>query len=209
MKFINTNGMAFIGPGSEWLWTAVSGIVLAVTFIAIYRQLSMQRAANGIAQMQELQDRLTTQHMRQIKLRLALALKRGDDPDLSVLAWAVAGFFDQVGYLHRQGYLSADTLANTFESPLVDAVRWWTLLEPMVRQDQAEYGPGEAADFEHLAAEGRRWMVEHGVAEFKTDPASIAGRVDWIIDAQTRRLRIEQEISAGVLPTLPEPAAAT
>jgi hypothetical protein len=38
MKLINTDGMALIGPGSEWFWTAVSGIVLAVTFIAIYRQ---------------------------------------------------------------------------------------------------------------------------------------------------------------------------
>ena len=31
MKLINTDGMAFIGPGSEWFWTAVSGIVLVVT----------------------------------------------------------------------------------------------------------------------------------------------------------------------------------
>jgi hypothetical protein len=34
MVLINTDGMAFIGPGSEWFWTAISGIVLAVTFIA-------------------------------------------------------------------------------------------------------------------------------------------------------------------------------
>jgi hypothetical protein len=40
---INTEGLAFIGPGSEWFWTAVSGIVLAGTFIAIYRQLRLQR----------------------------------------------------------------------------------------------------------------------------------------------------------------------
>ena len=48
VKFSNTDGMAFIGPGSEWFWTAVSGIVLAITFIAItfiaiYRQLRGQR----------------------------------------------------------------------------------------------------------------------------------------------------------------------
>jgi hypothetical protein len=35
VKLINTDGMAFIGPGSEWFWTALSGLVLAVTFIAI------------------------------------------------------------------------------------------------------------------------------------------------------------------------------
>ena len=42
MKLINTDGMSFIGPGSEWFWTAVSGLVLAITFIAIYRQLRTQ-----------------------------------------------------------------------------------------------------------------------------------------------------------------------
>jgi hypothetical protein len=43
VTFINTDGLAFIGPGSEWFSTAVSGIVLAITFIAIYRQLRGQR----------------------------------------------------------------------------------------------------------------------------------------------------------------------
>ena len=42
--------MSFIGPGSEWFWTAVSGIVLAVTFLAIWRQLALQRSASGYAQ---------------------------------------------------------------------------------------------------------------------------------------------------------------
>ena len=50
MTFINTDGMAFIGPGSEWFWTALSGIVLAVTFLAIYRQLRLQRNQGAIEQ---------------------------------------------------------------------------------------------------------------------------------------------------------------
>ena len=43
MKVFNTDGLALIGPGSEWFWTAVSGLVLAITFIAIYRQLRLQQ----------------------------------------------------------------------------------------------------------------------------------------------------------------------
>jgi len=39
VQFINTDGLSFIGPGSEWFWTALSGIVLAVTFVAVFRQL--------------------------------------------------------------------------------------------------------------------------------------------------------------------------
>ena len=43
MTLINTNGMAFLGPGSEWFWTALQFIALAITFYAIYRQLRGQQ----------------------------------------------------------------------------------------------------------------------------------------------------------------------
>ncbi|MDQ6900118.1 MAG: hypothetical protein M3072_11525 [Candidatus Dormibacteraeota bacterium] len=43
MRLINTDGMAFIGPGSEWFWTALQFTALAITFIAIYRQLRTQQ----------------------------------------------------------------------------------------------------------------------------------------------------------------------
>jgi len=43
VKFINTDGMAFVGPGSEWFWTALQFTALAITFLAIYRQLVSQQ----------------------------------------------------------------------------------------------------------------------------------------------------------------------
>src|SRR5512143_3555226 len=43
MKVINTAGLALIGPGSEWFWTALQFMALGLTFIAIYRQLRTQR----------------------------------------------------------------------------------------------------------------------------------------------------------------------
>jgi hypothetical protein len=43
VTLINTNGMAFLGPGSEWFWTALQFIALAITFYAIYRQLRGQQ----------------------------------------------------------------------------------------------------------------------------------------------------------------------
>ena len=42
MNLINTDGMAIIGPGSEWFWTALQFAALAITFFAIYRQLKAQ-----------------------------------------------------------------------------------------------------------------------------------------------------------------------
>ena len=43
MKLISTDGMVLIGPGSEWLWAALTGLVLAGTGVAIYRQLRVQQ----------------------------------------------------------------------------------------------------------------------------------------------------------------------
>ena len=43
MTLINTDGMSFIGPGSEWLWAALTGLILAGTGVAIYRQLRVQQ----------------------------------------------------------------------------------------------------------------------------------------------------------------------
>jgi len=40
---INTDGLAFFGPGSEWFWTMLQFVALAITFIAIYRQLRVQQ----------------------------------------------------------------------------------------------------------------------------------------------------------------------
>jgi hypothetical protein len=35
--------MTIIGPGSEWFWTALQFVALAITFFAIFRQLQAQR----------------------------------------------------------------------------------------------------------------------------------------------------------------------
>jgi hypothetical protein len=43
VKLINTDGMAFIGPGSEWFWTALQFTALALTLFALYRQLRAQQ----------------------------------------------------------------------------------------------------------------------------------------------------------------------
>jgi len=44
VELINTNGLTLIGPGSEWFWTALQATALAITFIAIYRQLRTQQS---------------------------------------------------------------------------------------------------------------------------------------------------------------------
>ena len=48
MKIINTDGMALLGPGSEWVWAMLQFGVLAATGYAIYRQLRAQHSANAL-----------------------------------------------------------------------------------------------------------------------------------------------------------------
>lgn len=43
VKLINTDGLTLIGPGSEWFWTALQFTALALTFLALYRQLRAQQ----------------------------------------------------------------------------------------------------------------------------------------------------------------------
>ena len=43
---INTNGLAFFGPGSEWLWSMLQFVVVAVTLVGIYYQLRSSQSAN-------------------------------------------------------------------------------------------------------------------------------------------------------------------
>ena len=83
MKLINTDGMAFVGPGSEWFWTALSGIVLAVTFLGIYRQLSIARSANAFEQMNRLTNEWESERMNRHKLEILLALREGVWKDLA------------------------------------------------------------------------------------------------------------------------------
>jgi hypothetical protein len=79
VKLINTDGLALIGPGSEWFWTAISGLVLAVTFLAIYRQLRLQSSAGAIEQATALARGWNSELLHRSRLAVLLALRDGVD----------------------------------------------------------------------------------------------------------------------------------
>jgi hypothetical protein len=99
VTLINTDGMALIGPGSESFWTAASGLVLAVTFIAIYRQLRLQRSAAAIEQLDGIMREWSSERMARALLAIYVALDSGTDPsDIpSRAATDVGDFWDKVG----------------------------------------------------------------------------------------------------------------
>src|SRR5712671_5041384 len=101
VKLINTDGLAFIGPGSEWFWTAVSGIVLAVTFVAIYRQLALAQSANAFTQLGGLVDEWEGERLIRKRLGVLVALRDGaspaDIPDAPGMA--IANYWEKFGAL--------------------------------------------------------------------------------------------------------------
>jgi len=112
VKLINTDGMAFIGPGSEWFWTALSGIVLAVTFLAIYRQLSLQRSAGAIEQLNRIEQEYQSERMLRVALELAEARHAGIDPAHlpQVAVVALVNFWERVAILARRGDIDLELL---------------------------------------------------------------------------------------------------
>jgi hypothetical protein len=150
VTFINTEGMSFIGPGSEWFWTALSGIVLAVTFVAIYRQLALARGANAFAQLGALIEEWQGELMVRKRLAVLLALRDGtapaDIPDAPVSA--VANFWEKVGALARAGHVAPSLIAEGFGG----AQLWWAILAPYVMKVRMEdANPDFWEHFEWLA----------------------------------------------------------
>jgi hypothetical protein len=204
---INFDGLTILGQGSEWFWTMLTMIALSVTFVAIYRQLRAQHAAVAFEQVQRLAEEGLSERIRYDSLRLAVGLRRGDSWEELEQWMAIAHFFEKLAFLHREGYLNAEVLYVTFGE---DVVRWWSVTAQLVEQLRVAYEhPGELAGFEGLATQMREMLAKRGVPPFKTDPESIAGRLDWIIAGYTRKLEMDREFKSGEIPVPPRPAPET
>ena len=146
---INLDHLVLIGPGSEWFWTAASGVVLAVTFLAIYRQLRLQRDALATQQLNDLIAEWSSERMARAKLALLLAIQAGEE--LPGRAMSHIGFFWQrVGYLVRTGHMDRGIVYQQ----LGDQVQYWfAWLNPGRKPARATTDqPTGWSDFEWLAA---------------------------------------------------------
>ncbi|MFI5199263.1 MAG: hypothetical protein ACHQXL_02695, partial [Candidatus Limnocylindrales bacterium] len=147
--------LVLIGPGSEWFWTALSGLVLAVTFFAIYRQLRLQRSANAFTQLGALVDEVQGERFIRKWIGLLVALRDGvapvDLPDSP--ASAIANYWEKVATLVRAGHIDRSLIAEG----LPPAEGFWGILNPWVMRSRAEdANPNLWEGFEWLALTGVR-----------------------------------------------------
>jgi hypothetical protein len=195
VKLINTDGMALIGPGSEWFWTALTGIVLAVTFLAIYRQLTTARNAAAYEQLDAFERELASERMLRFELTVLVAVREGVDPTHlpGAAAWGIMKFWEQVGALCRRGHVDADLLGEG-SGTLVGL--WWLVLAPYALQVRSERGPAWYENFE--------WLAEVMAANERRsgsptmDQTQFTKILDPMIDRIRHAIEIEQELRSAV-----------
>jgi hypothetical protein len=98
---INTDGMVFIGPGSEWFWTTIGSIVTAVSLIAIFRQLRLERSAGAIEQIDAFMQEFFSERLLRHQLTVLVAPRDGVDPVLipTGAGAAIANYLTKIGTL--------------------------------------------------------------------------------------------------------------
>jgi hypothetical protein len=208
VTFINTDGMAFIGPGSEWFWTALSGIVLAVTFLAIYRQLRLQASQGAIEQIGAFTREWDSERFLSYRLTILVALQDGADPahvpDASARALAI--YWEGIGSLARAGHLDRRLIWDTNGTA---CQLWWGYLGPYCRATRARLDdPAVLENFEWLAAEMDAMDRRAGVRVTYTEAVRTA-ELGRITNSTRESLRVEQSLrtvilaSPEVVPTAP------
>lgn len=198
MKLINTDGMSFIGPGSEWFWTAVSGLVLAVTFIAIYRQLSTARNANAFEQTNRVANDLESEQASRNMLEIYLALREGVKPEdvPEGAASFVADLWERVGALVRAGHLDRRIV---YENMSNGCCWWWAALAPNTRRFRAETGNSRAGEHHEWLAHVMAEMDRKAGVNIHYDDAYLAGTLDRRIQKARDQIRLAEELRAVII----------
>lgn len=208
MQLINTQGMAFIGPGSEWFWTAVSGLVLAITFFAIYRQLRIQRDSAAIEQVAEMERMWTSERMSRSKLAVLVAIERGtaplDIPDKA--ATHVGDFWERMGYLTRTGHMNRQFV---YDQWTIGAQQWWARLRPTaLAARERDEEPRLWEEFEWLARMMAEMDRKAGVLR-PLDPGALARGLPVAINQMRQAVEIDESLRTVTVRLAPIPIPVT
>jgi hypothetical protein len=208
VRLINTDGMAFIGPGSEWFWTAISGLVLAVTFLAIYRQLSIQRDSAAIEQVAEMERVWTSERMSRSKLAVLVAIERGtaplDIPDKA--ATHVGDFWERMGYLTRTGHMNRQFV---YDQWTLVAQTWWARLRPStLAWRERDEEPRTWVEFEWLAQMMAEMDRKAGISR-SLDPDVLARGLPVAINQMRQAVEIDESLRTVTVRLAPIPIPVT
>ena len=191
MQLINTEGLVLIGPGSEWFWTALSGLVLAGTFIALYRQLRVQANVSATDQLTRFEHEWASERLLRSRLAVLVELRDGVDPaGLSPgPAHFVFNFWERIGALAKAGRIDPKLLATVNASV---SEWWWTILGPYVVKHRVELGPTFGEAFEWLNGVMSKINREMEVLDFDK-----IGELDGEIADTEWRIQVEEALRSA------------
>lgn len=190
MTLINTDGMALIGPGSEWFWTALSGLILAVTFIAIYRQLRLEASSRAFELLDAYRREGEGEAVHRAQLEILSAIRDGRDPTRipDNAAALLGGIWERYALLAHAGHIDVKLL---WEFDGIGPQIWWHVLAPWTSARRESRGRSYFEHFEWLA--GRMADLDRRAGEPVVGPDTIARRLDGWIAANVEGLRVARE----------------
>ena len=201
MTVFNLDGAALLGPGSEWLWIFAQFLTLAITGLAIYRQLRAQAWANQLAIFSRFSDDFSSERMTRTKLS-ALIEVAGGTRRLTPSIDQVGQFFENVAEGRFNGHMRPRFAWEEYGEV---AQRFWAVFGPLAA-DLRETEPNLWRGWERWLVEVRERDRRAGkVYDFSAERTAlwIPETIAYYID----RLRIEDEMRKSVIPTWPIPAA--
>jgi hypothetical protein len=197
MKLINLDEFVVFGQGSEWLWTMISGLVLAITFLAIARQLGLQRDAAAVEHVRTISREWTDERMSRAKFEALSGIRDGATPAATLSAGTDIGdFWEGLAYLVRMRNMDRKLVYNS----LGPAARiWWGYLAPAAEVAREEANDrGIWVDFEWLA--GIFATFDRKAGEPATyDAEYLARRLPDLLESNRRAIRTFEELRAVVI----------
>jgi hypothetical protein len=194
VNILSGEPIVLLGPGSEWFWSMAQFVIVAVTFLAIYYQLRLQRHAAAIEQIRAISREWTQELMTRAKLDVLTLIRDGADPATTMTAGGdIADFWEDLAYLARAGSINRKLIYDS----LGPAVRiWWGILAPsaQVAREQAN-DRGIWIDFEWLAGVFAGFDRKAGEPAMY-DASYIAQRLPVMIDGNRTAIRRFDELRA-------------
>jgi hypothetical protein len=202
VKLINLDEFVILGQGSEWLWTMISGLVLAVTFYAIYRQLKLQRDAAAIEHARAIYREWTDERMCRAKLGVLRAIQDGGGGSVSVAESSeVADFWEGIAQLVRAGNIDRKLIYDSL-GPSV-RIYWGMLAESAALFREHAQDNGVWTDFEWLAGLFARY--DRAANERATyDTQYVAGRIPELIEMNEHAVAAFEQLRTVIVRESPD-----
>jgi hypothetical protein len=192
VRLVDLDDFVLLGPGSEWFWIMAQFAALAVTGLAILRQLRAQRSAAVFDQMSAWSREFDGPRMTRHKLALMLAIDvRNPDSGLPRANDEVPDFFERVGYLISRGHVNVEDFWS--DSRMVVAF-YWGILAPYIERERATSAdPTVYRWFEWLELEFRK-LDERRLGRSRSfDPATRASAIAERIAVLAARMERDRE----------------